>query len=148
MTRTRRIVATLAAAASLTAAATTLGSSPASAATDFYTVCRHDDDKNVWQAIAYEQDDHYVGLAMFYTDPYGRNPGDALYATDSYADGWGVVAHLSTGRTASTLGHSAGYTTPPVTGDLPEDHKYGLWVEMVHAGGDTRITLPSCEAWS
>lgn len=148
MTRTRRSVASLAAASLLTAVATMLGSGPASAATDFYTVCKHLTETNEWEAIAYDQDDHYVGLALFDSDPMYGSPGDALYATDSRSDGWGVVAHLSTGRTASTLGHTAGYQAGPVTGDLPEDHKYGLWVEMVHAGGDTRISLPSCDAWS
>ena len=148
MTRTRRSVASLAAASLLTAVATTLGTSPASAATSFHTVCKHLTETNEWEAIAYDQDDHYVGLALFDSDPMYGTPGDALYATDSRSDGWGVVAHLSTGRTASTLGHTAGYTAGPVTGDLPEDHEYGLWVEMVQAGGATRISLASCKAMS
>ncbi|MFF3583278.1 hypothetical protein [Streptomyces mirabilis] len=146
MARKRRIAATLAAASLLATAATILGSGTASAATSFHTVCRHLTSPSEWEAIAYDQDNHYVGLALFDQDPYGGNPGDALYATDSYADGWGVVAHLSTGRTASTLGHSAGYTAGPVTGNLPEGNHYTIWVEMEKDG--IWISLPSCDAYS
>ncbi|MBO1335122.1 hypothetical protein [Streptomyces sp. VRA16 Mangrove soil] len=146
MARKMRTGALLAAATLLATAATALGSGTASAATSFYTVCRHLSSPSEWEAIAYDQDDHYVGLALFDQDPYGSSPGDALYATDSYADGWGVVAHLSTGRTASTRGHSSPYTAGPVTGDLPEGNHYYLYVEMAKDGASW--TLPSCDAYA
>lgn len=142
----RRIAAALASAALLTATVTGLGSGAAQAKTSFSTQCRHLTDTKAWQAVAYDSDGHYVGLAEFDQDPVGDRPGDALYATDAYADGWGVVAHLSTGRTASTAGHYAPYTTPAITGDLPEGAPQILWVEMVK--GDVSVPLSSCPAES
>lgn len=147
MTGKTRIAAALATASLLTGAVTVLGSGAAEASkNDFTTKCQYLSDTKEWEAVAYNTDGNYVGLALFDQDPQYGLPGDALYATDSYADGWGVIAHLSTGRTASTVGHTAGYTTPPVTGNLPENHTYSLWVEMKKGG--TYISLPTCKAMS
>lgn len=147
MTGTKRIAAALAAASVLTAGITVLGGGAAHASkNDFTTKCKYLSDTKEWEAIAYNTDGNYVGLALFDQDPMYGHPGDALYATDAYADGWGVIAHLSTGRTASTVGHSAGYTTPAVTGNLPEGHTYSMWVEMEKDG--TYIALPNCKAMS
>lgn len=152
MTGTRwRIGAALAAAGLLTTAVTGLGAGaagakPVGAKEAFSTQCGYLSDTREWQAVAYDASGHYIGQALFDQDPVGERPGDALYATDAYADGWGVIAHLSDGRTATTAGHTAGYTTPAVLGDLPEDHAYLLWVEMVK--GDDSVTLASCPARS
>lgn len=142
----RRVAAALASASLLTAAVTGLASGTAQAKTTFSTQCKHNADTKAWEAVAYDSDDHYVGMAEFDQDANGDRPGDALYATDAYGDGWGVVAHLSTGRTASTAGHPAPYTTPAITGDLPEGAPHILWVEMVR--GDQSVVLPSCPAKS
>ncbi|MGX9890250.1 hypothetical protein [Streptomyces sp. NPDC002276] len=56
--------------------------------------------------------------------------GDTLIAYDGLGDGYGIVAHLSDGREASTAGLSS-----PVTvkkgGNLPENHTYQMWVCVV-----------------
>ncbi|MEU8028822.1 hypothetical protein [Streptomyces sp. NPDC049099] len=130
MARKRRTAASFAAVSMLALAATTLGTGTASAAPTFTFKCVHLTSPSEWETVAYNQDGHYVGLALFDQDPYGGSPGDALYATDAESDGFWVEAHLSTGRVASTKGHTAGYTAGPVTGDLPEDHTYYLSIEM------------------
>lgn len=142
----RRITAALAAASLLTATVTALGGGPAQAKTVFSTQCKHAPDNSEWDAVVYDQTGRYIGEAFFDSDPVGGAPDDSLYATDAYGDGWGIVAHLSTGRTASTAGHAAPYTTPAISGDLPEQQPYLLWAELVK--GDESVILPSCPAWS
>jgi hypothetical protein len=53
--------------------------------------------------------------------------GDSLTAYDGLADGYGIVAHLSDGRVASTAGQSSPITVTK-TGNLPENVTYKLWV--------------------
>jgi hypothetical protein len=55
----------------------------------------------------YNQNGTPVGDAEFDADPDALHPGDSIRATDSFADGWGVTAHLSTGRSISTRGHDS-----------------------------------------
>lgn len=88
-----------------------------------------DSSAKVWTIDVYNNG-HYAGSANWNGDPRGSTPGDALLAYDSLADGYGIVAHLSTGRTASTLGHTAGYSSGWVTGDLPEGNHYDMWVSI------------------
>ncbi|MEE1761533.1 hypothetical protein [Streptomyces sp. SP18BB07] len=71
-----------------------------------------------------------AGNAMWQKDPSGSEPGDALSAYDVLADGYGIEAHLSTGRVATTRGHASPYSVT-VTGNLPEDTGYTMWVCVV-----------------
>jgi hypothetical protein len=59
------------------------------------------------------------------------DPGDALIAFDDTSDGDGVEGVLSTGRIASTRGHSAPYSSGWVTGNLPEGNAYNMWACLV-----------------
>ncbi len=95
----------------------------------------------------------YAGQGWWSADPGGdingdgrADPGDALSATDEVADGWGVEAHLSTGRVASTRGHSSPYWSPWVTGNLPEDTYYLMWVCVVR--GSAQQCSASVEVFS
>lgn len=83
-----------------------------------------------------------IGWGLWSKDPTNGMPGDALRATDSYRDGKGIVAHLSTGRTASTAGHVYPYTTKWATGDLPEDHTYYIWACTVKNGDEGACSDP------
>ncbi|MEV7405820.1 hypothetical protein AB0N93_36300 [Streptomyces sp. NPDC091267] len=56
--------------------------------------------------------------------------GDTLEALDYAGDGYGIEAHLSTGRVASTRGKPA-EAIVDVTGNLPEGKYYKLWVCVV-----------------
>jgi hypothetical protein len=101
-----------------------------------------------WEYVvtALDQNGTYVGEADFNADPADGMPGDALRAVDGFPDGYGVIAHLSTGRTASTRGHSSPYTTPWATGNLPENTHYTIWAEMVK--GDEGTVSQSCSVTS
>jgi|tagenome__1003787_1003787.scaffolds.fasta_scaffold20976185_4 hypothetical protein len=82
----------------------------------------------------YWDDGSWAGYAEWSQDPCGGDPGDALSATDELADGYGINAHLSTGRVATTAGHSSPYTSKWKTGDLTEDKTYLMWT-CVEKGG-------------
>lgn len=67
-----------------------------------------------------------AGSAIWETD------GDAISASDELPDGYGIEAHLSTGRIASTRGMaSPAYVRK--TGDLLENTRYTMWVCVVKA---------------
>ncbi|MFF3730332.1 hypothetical protein ACFYXM_08430 [Streptomyces sp. NPDC002476] len=83
-----------------------------------------------FQIMVLRSDGVAIGYANWYQDPVGSQPGDALAAHDSAADGYGIEAHLSNGRVATTRGHNAPYTDW-ATGDLPEGSKYTMWVCVV-----------------
>lgn len=75
----------------------------------------------------------YAGEMVWNANPGGdwdgngsTDPGDAIGAYDGASDGYGVKAILSTGRTATTKGHTAPYWTGWKTGNLPENHGYTL----------------------
>lgn len=76
---------------------------------------------------AYWSDGTWAGYATWSQDPCDGDPGDALAASDVNPDGYGINAHLSTGRKATTAGHNSPYTSPWKTGDLPEDQTYVMW---------------------
>ncbi len=78
----------------------------------------------------------YAGYALWSRDPCGSDPGDALAAGDVLADGYGINAYLSTGRSATTAGHASPYQSPWVTGDLPEDNTYVMNVCIEKSGAD------------
>ncbi|WP_327594380.1 hypothetical protein [Streptomyces chartreusis] len=59
--------------------------------------------------------------------------GDRLTAYDGLADGYSIVAYLSTGRTATTVGQSSPVTVTK-TGDLRENQTYKLQVCVVKGG--------------
>ncbi|MFE4177180.1 hypothetical protein ACFRR7_34955 [Streptomyces sp. NPDC056909] len=69
-----------------------------------------------------------VGLAEWRKDPGSGQPGDALRVYDQEPDGYGIEAHLSDGRKATTRGHDSPYWSPWATGDLPEDRTYTMRV--------------------
>ncbi|MFC4565045.1 hypothetical protein ACFO4E_24580 [Nocardiopsis mangrovi] len=68
-----------------------------------------------------------AGNVIWRQDPSGGRPGDALYAGDILADGYGIEGRLSTNpeRVASTRGHNSPYSVT-VTGNLPEGNTYWL----------------------
>ena len=80
-----------------------------------------------------------VGSAQWFPDPSTGLPGDLLVAADSAGDTYGIEAHLSTGRIATTRGHEAPYGDQ-VPGDLPEDHAYQMQACLV-AGSASTIRL-------
>jgi hypothetical protein len=102
-------------------------------ATSFHQECRYLSDTQEYESVVYDQDGHYSGMALW------EKNGDKMQAVDARSDGWWVVAHLSTGRTASTQ-----YVNPSpwATGDLPEGHTYYMWVDMEQSGA--AWSLPSC----
>ncbi|MGW0435211.1 hypothetical protein ACWDV4_22070 [Micromonospora sp. NPDC003197] len=115
----------------LTSAAGTLlvGSSPAQAAPSFsFHYSPSPNGYNIW--INNNDRGLPAGSGRWLQDPDGPYPGDALVADDQLADGYGVEAHLSTGRIATTRGHSAPYTHYK-TGNLPEGNKYYMYVCVV-----------------
>jgi hypothetical protein len=59
-----------------------------------------------------------------------RGNGDLLIAHDRLADGYGIEAHLSTGRVASTAGQSSPVTVEK-PGNLTENRSYEMWVCVV-----------------
>ncbi|MFE0358044.1 hypothetical protein ACFW2K_33505 [Streptomyces nigra] len=75
----------------------------------------------------------YAGSANWFEDPEAGWDGDLLTAYDAAADGYGIEAHLSTGRIATTAGHNSPYTDK-ASGDLPEGNTYTMWVCAVKSG--------------
>ncbi|MEG3628908.1 hypothetical protein [Streptomyces poriticola] len=71
-----------------------------------------------------------AGYANWFADPQAGWPGDLITAYDSKSDGYGIEAHLSNGRVASTRGHNAPYTDK-ASGNLPEGKSYKMWVCLV-----------------
>lgn len=89
----------------------------------------------------------YAGTGCWSQDPGGdlngdgaTDPGDAIIAYDGAPDGWGIETRLSTGRVASTRGHSSPYWSPWATGNLPEGNTYTMRVCLV------RGTSESCSS--
>lgn len=73
-----------------------------------------------------------IGSGAWASDPgqVGSSTGDTLIANDTFDDGYGIEAHLSTGRVASTRGHASPYTDK-ATGNLPEGNTYYMTVCVV-----------------
>jgi hypothetical protein len=78
--------------------------------------------------------DRFAGEAVWNQDPSSydfdydgkADPGDAMIAFDTTADGLGVEGRLSTGRVASTRGHNSPYSSGWKTGNLPEGTFYKM----------------------
>ncbi|UUU32480.1 hypothetical protein JIX56_22670 [Streptomyces sp. CA-210063] len=87
------------------------------------------------RTISIYADGVFAGSGEWQKDPSGSNTGDTLVAWDPVADGYGIEAHLSTGRIATTRGHNSPYEVK-VSGNLPEGNKYTMWVCLVR--GDYR----------
>ncbi|MGA5503270.1 hypothetical protein [Streptomyces umbrinus] len=87
---------------------------------------------NVYMSVRNNTEGATAGTIQWWADPDAEagTPGDTLVATDSLTDGYGIEAHLSTGRVASTEGHSAPYTVQD-GGNLTEGNKYTMWVCVV-----------------
>lgn len=118
-----RLGATVGAAA-LAAGLVVTGSTPASAAgaQDVFTFTPLiPDGKSGTISVTNETKNRGAGSAGWYSY------GDKLEARDLLADGYGIEAHLSTGRVATTDGHASPYTATK-TGNLPEGNSYQMWV--------------------
>ena len=114
----------LLAAASLATAGTVVFGTTAAHATDKFTY------KTGTGFIRLYRNGVFSGQIEWNADPDDSGPGDTLYAYDPAADGWGVEAHLSTGRVASTRGHPSPYWAQK-SGNLPENHRYYMWLKFV-----------------
>ncbi|MGP4053121.1 hypothetical protein [Streptomyces sp. 2A115] len=133
--------ATLFAATTLAAGATlTGGASPASAATITFKGTDFSGDN---YQIVVLRDGENIGYVYWNSDPEpGLGwPGDAMRVSDTDADGYGIEAHLSFGRIATTRGHAAPYTSPWATGDLTEGLIAGMKVCLVKG------TYSNCSGW-
>ncbi|MFD3540410.1 hypothetical protein ACFWUQ_13040 [Streptomyces sp. NPDC058662] len=92
-----------------------------------------------------ETEQEEAGSGQWWRDPAHGATGDTLAVYDDLADGYGLEAHLSTGRLASTRGqNSPSYDI--VTGDLPEDRQYEMWVCVVK--GTWSKCSPKVAVWS
>lgn len=138
--RTSRIAVSLAAAAVTvltgTGAASAHSGSDNAALTASVTA-----DGNFTYADVYRSG-NLIGWGIWSQDPTNGIPGDAMQAFDNYADGRGIVAHLSTGRTVSTAGHPKGYATEWKGGDLTEDQTYYFWACSVKDDVEEDCTNP------
>ncbi|MFI1168014.1 hypothetical protein ACH4UM_31570 [Streptomyces sp. NPDC020801] len=125
-------LAAMTGAAALTAGLLVAGAGPASAAEDdFHFELQHVGGNTYINVFNDSMDGRLAGWSGWWADPgTDGSPGDTLEAYDNLADGYGIEAHLSTGRTASTRGHSAKYQDT-ASGNLPEGHKYQMWVCVV-----------------
>lgn len=86
--------------------------------------------------LIYEDHQVYRGKWSWSSDPSDGKPGDAFRVTDDVADGWGIEGDLNATpiRVATTQGHSAPYTSPWASGDLPEDKDYELDIWIMKNG--------------
>ncbi|MET8023631.1 hypothetical protein [Streptomyces avermitilis] len=115
-------IAMFTSALALAGAAAVTGASPAAAA-DFrfdYLEATNGD----FAISAYKTAGGVVGSG------YWKKNGDALIVMDDSTDGYSLEAHLSTGRVASTRGHTAPYTET-VKGDLTEGKWYTMYLCVV-----------------
>ncbi|GAQ55544.1 hypothetical protein [Streptomyces acidiscabies] len=127
-TRGRRAASIAASACALAAGLVLAGPvNPASAAPNVYFASYTFTDGS--GRIDVYNDGDYAGTAEWAADPgdFGSSTGDTLIASDQLADGYGIVAHLSDGRTASTRGYSSPFTDR-TTGDLDEGADRTMWV--------------------
>lgn len=115
-----RVITFLAAGALVGGTSLTLGAGNAAAA-DF-TFSKHDDGGGFFSIGAY-YGGTYAGAMTWNADPVSNYPGDAFRVVDVLGDGYGIEARMvdpSTGRVATTRGHSATYFSAWNTGDLTE----------------------------
>ncbi|MGW3205769.1 hypothetical protein [Streptomyces sp. NPDC001135] len=87
--------------------------------------------------VAVYNNGKYAGMAYWHADATAGGPGDAVSASDALADGYGITAYAYTPwgtRSATTAGHSAPYTSPYTTGNLPEGTYINLQACVVKGG--------------
>lgn len=131
------LVSTLVTGATLVAGATTAG------AAGYSLTCALTDSAHNSKLIRiYDSNVNEVGQVEWNGDSVNGDPGDAFRVYDGKGDGWGLEAHLSTGRTATTVGHTSPYWSPWATGDLPENTDYSIWVVM--RNGSAAVTTNKC----
>lgn len=137
---TQRATTLLAATALAAGATLTSGAGSASAAT--ITFSGSAGSGGDYQIVAL-RDGKNIGYVYWSSDPVpGLGwPGDAMSVSDTSSDGYGLEAHLSTGRVATTRGHNAPYTSPWATGDLTEGLTVGMKLCLVK--GD----YSNCSGW-
>lgn len=72
------------------------------------------------------------------TSPVPRrgSTGDTLITDDILPDGYGIEAHLSDGRIATTRGHSAN-SSDETSGNLTENTTWQMWVCVVKGSFST-----------
>lgn len=131
MTIKSRIGAVLA--ATLLAGGTIAVPTPANAASFTFSKLTH----GAMVEVYIYKDGKDAGIVRWYGDPMWGHGGDTLCVSDTGADGWGIEARLSTGRTVSTRGYPAG-TDKCKSGDLPEDTKYTMHGLAVRSGYTTQ----------
>jgi hypothetical protein len=135
---TKRVTAMLAASALLAAASLLAGSGTASAAPTF-TFDLFGTIGSNFTEVRVDNGSNYAGYGMFSQNPTDDDPGDAIQASDQYADGYYIETFLSRTefgtpfRTASTGGQTSPYTTPWATGDLPEGTTYFMWICAINS---------------
>ena len=116
-----RVVTLLAASALFVGGSVTLGATNAAAAD--WTFKKSAVSSNGSFTIAAYKSGTYAGVMVWNADPSGSIPGDAFQVVDRLGDGWGMEAsmiHPTTGRVATTRGHSAVYFSPWNSGNLTE----------------------------
>ncbi|MGW4029110.1 hypothetical protein ACWEFL_07280 [Streptomyces sp. NPDC004838] len=136
-----------AAAGSLALAATTImtGATPASAHNSFEFAFFDDGFERGYSIFNTTRGRVYAGQGYWRQDPLGSLPGDTLGVQDLMPDGYGVEAYLSTGRVASTRGHSSPWTDEK-SGNLPEGNEYILQVCVVK--GTWQTCSPTVTVWA
>ncbi|WP_326694670.1 hypothetical protein [Streptomyces sp. NBC_01766] len=123
-----------------TAAVLSTGAGVANASSPtFHNKCQHLS-SGEYEDVIYDQNGHYSGLADFVPN------GDKMQAVDPRSDGYYVTAFLDVGtsriRQTTTNGH--GTYSPWATGNLPEKHKYFMWVDMTKSGTNSGVSLGGC----
>ncbi|MFJ4848344.1 MULTISPECIES: hypothetical protein [unclassified Streptomyces] len=116
-----RVVTLLAATALVGGTSLTLGATNAAAAN--FTFSKSAVSSSGSFTIAAYNNGTYAGLMEWNADPVDDNPGDAFRVSDWLGDGFGMEARMvdpSTGRSATTRGHDAKYTSGWNSGNLDE----------------------------
>ncbi|MFD5075464.1 hypothetical protein [Streptomyces sp. NPDC058371] len=117
-----RVVTLLAASALFIGGSVTLGATNAAAADWTFEKGAVSADGSF--SIAAYNSGTYAGAMVWNADPGCCDiPGDAFQVVDRYADGWGMEASMidpTTGRVATTRGHSSPYSSPWNSGNLAE----------------------------
>ncbi|MCL7382443.1 hypothetical protein [Streptomyces sp. 35G-GA-8] len=129
--RTTARLGALVGALAVAAATMMSGASPAAAADSFsFRFTELSDNKSGVINVNNNTWGESAGNGWWRADPIGGSTGDTLIADDVLPDGYGIEAHLSTGRVASTAGHSSPYSKE-VSGNLTEGNTYQIWVCVV-----------------
>ncbi|MGQ4364251.1 hypothetical protein [Streptomyces sp. SAS_272] len=127
-----RVFTLLAASALLAGSCLTLGATDAAAAD--WTFTKSDEGGGSFQIVARNASGRVAGTMSWVADPLPNIPGDSFSVTDVLSDTWGIEAKMVvpvTGRTATTRGQKAVYTSPWNTGDLREGAQVSIQLCVV-----------------